>query len=311
MVGKQARISALLQLVGLQLVGCAVLAYPRAAVADSCWAPRQLAPLDGAVVPSDTLIWDICYKHSPEASILTCTANAPTLTDSSGRAIELVVDRQVEAVRYVKVVTAYRPREALTVGERYRLEVDYSPLSAHEFTVVEPAPERPAPPLVSAVDFSLYGGPHRAFNARFEFEPFEGNLVADPTGSLSSELDGLDVTSWPERPDEPVYYLANEPPCYVNFPEAAWGATAEVRFGVLSLAGAFSGWSEPISIQYPSERTDYPEIVARRERRFSAPDSSSCSVANRAPSLAPSGLLAALLIVGALRRITNTRPGRT
>jgi hypothetical protein len=306
MDGKPARFAAL-----ALLSGCAVLAYPAAAVADTCVDPRQLTPLDGAVVPADTLIWDICYKHSHEASILVCTANPPTLTDSTGRAIELGVERQVEAARYAKVVTAYRPREALTVGERYLLELNYFPPFSQEFTVVEPAPERPAPPLVSAVDFSLYGGSYRAFNARFTFEPFEGNLVADPTGSLSSELEGLDVSSWPGGlPEAPIYYLANEPPCYVNFPEATWGATAQVRFGVVSLAGAFSGWSEPISIEYPTEQTDYPEVVLRRERRFSAPDSSSCSVANGAHPLAPPGLLAALLMVVALRRATDVRPRR-
>jgi hypothetical protein len=306
MRGKLARLSAL-----ALLLGCAVSVYPAAAVADTCAAPRQLTPLDGAAVPSDTLIWDICYKHSREASILTCTFQPPALTDSEGRAIELSVERQVEAADHIKVVTAYRPREALTVGERYRLELDYFPPFSHEFAVVEPAPEPPAPPLVSAVDFSLYGGWYSAFNARFTFEPFEGNLVADTSGSLPSELEGLDVSWWPGGlPEVPIYYLANEPPCYVNFPEATWGAIAEVRFGVVSLAGAFSGWSEPISIEYPTEQTDYPEVVLRRERRFNAPDSSTCSVANRARPQAPPGLLAALLMIVALRRARAARPRR-
>jgi MYXO-CTERM domain-containing protein len=116
------------------------------------------------------------------------------------------------------------------------------------------------------------------------------------------------VSWWPGAlPEEPVYHLANEPPCYVNSPEAGWGSMATVRFGVVSLAGAFSGWSAPLSIEYPSEQTDYPEVAAQRERGFSAPASSACAVASGTPAPTAAGLVA-LMLVGALRR-ASTRSG--
>lgn len=283
------------------LVACAVLAYPRAAAAFSCGAPRQLTPLDGAVVPSDSLIWDICYKHSPEASAGVCTSSVPTLRDGDGRTIELVVERQVDVARHAKVVTAYRPREALAVGMRYRVQLDYSPRFSHEFSVIAPEAAPLSPPVVSAIDFAVDDGVYSAFNARFTFEPFSGNLVAETEGALSSELEGLDLSWWlPVQAEQPRYYLANEPPCYVNFPEATWGAAVNVRFGVMSLAGEFSGWSEPISLEYPLERTTYPEVEGGNGR----PDTGVfCSVSGPAPSSPArrgSALLAASTIAGAL-----------
>jgi MYXO-CTERM domain-containing protein len=170
--------------------------------------------------------------------------------------------------------------------------------------VGEPAPGSPAPPVVAAVDFSVsgilsdFGGD---FDARFTFEPFEGILVADPEGTLSSAFEGLEI-SFREPGEKPVYYLVKEP-CYVNFDTATWGAPATLRFGSMDLAGNFSGWSEPTFIEYPVDVTEYPEVVLARNRPYAfANNSNVCSVGGATPSKGGFGLLAVFVVAGAVRR---------
>lgn len=110
--------------VAVALAG-AVLVNPRTAAAFSCEPPRQLSPLDGAVAPSNSLIWDVCYETQIDGSrSANEICSPPTLTDSEGHAIGLNVEQQVRATRYARVLTAYRPSEALIVGNKYRLEAD-------------------------------------------------------------------------------------------------------------------------------------------------------------------------------------------
>jgi hypothetical protein len=121
------------------------LAFPRTAAADSCVRPRLITPLPGTPLPSNGLIWDVCYRYAD--------CQPPTLTDSTGRRIELVVDQQVQSTRYERTLTAYRPSEALLVGDPYRLEVDdgYRPF-AEELDVVDADVEVPPLPVLKTVE---------------------------------------------------------------------------------------------------------------------------------------------------------------
>jgi hypothetical protein len=311
-------------------LGFAALVYPRAASAYSCLPPRLLTPLVGTPLPSNGLIWDVCYQtlvvDLPPAEL----CPPPTLTDAAGRQIELIVDQQVRSTRYARVLTAYRPSEALEGGGTYMLEADDEVSHftfSYELTVVEADVEAPPVPVLKAVDFSVrqvLDGNGAPFNARFTFEPFEGNLVADPEGLLETPFEGLELSlltptergdfartapAWqihPQAPESDRHYFLAKEWCYVNFQDADWGASASVRFGVLDFAGNFSGWSEPVSIEYPSEVTEYPEVVRERERQhellYSEPSSGACNLTSHAPSSRTSGVIFLLLSAGMLRR---------
>jgi hypothetical protein len=306
------------------LVAVGALACPRTAAAWSCAHPRLMTPALGAV-PSNGLIWDVCYRHS---------CPPPTLTDSTGRLIELVVDQQVQSERYERVLTAYRPSEALVEGDAYRLESDdeWFPFS-NELNVVEADVELPRLPELKAIDFLVRSILDRSipapFNARFTFEPFEGNLVVDPEGLLENPFEGLEFSPGKgptdtynvsptelalSRPVEAngdrIFFLAKEH-CYINFNAADWGAPASVRFGVLDFAGNFSGWSEPVSIEFPTEVTEYP-VVMEPEGLYSPPAgggrrrdynaTGACSMTSHQPSRQRSAFVFLLAAAGLLRR---------
>jgi hypothetical protein len=153
-----------------------------------------MTPLLGTPLPSNGLIWDVCYQTHIGDPSPPALCPPPTLTDSTGRLIELSVDQRVQSTRYARVLTAYRPSEALVAGDPYRLESDeeWSSFST-ELEVVE-ADHEPQPlPVLMAVDFAVqdiltgYGAP---FHARFTFEPFEGNLVASSACLPTSYANG-------------------------------------------------------------------------------------------------------------------------
>jgi hypothetical protein len=290
------------------------LTCPRMAAAYSCLAPRLVTPLLGTALPSNGLIWDVCYRTHAGDPLPLRHCPPPTLEDSTGHVIELVVDQQVQSTRYERVLTAYRPSEPLVVGERYRFESDEEwNAFSHEVDVVEADVELPPLPALKAVDFwvrSVLDDQGLPFHARFTFEPFEGNLVVDPEGLLESPFEGLEfslrdnasVASGHSRREEAdsdrIFFLAKEA-CYINFNAADWGAPASVRFGVLDFAGNFSGWSEPVSIEFPSETTEYPE--AERERLHAPPATSACSMTSRGSSPQTSGFVFLLAAAGLLR----------
>ncbi len=102
--------------------------------------------------------------------------------------------------------------------------------------------------------------------------------------------------------------------CYTNFETADWGAPASVRFGVLDLAGNFSGWSEPVSIEFPTEVTDYPVArepdVAHEPHDYTRVNSVSCSTTHYGASSKTSTALLLLATAGLMRRARSrlTRP---
>jgi len=309
-------------------LGGAALACPRTAAAYTCLPPRLMTPLLGTALPTNGLIWDVCYRTYIGDPSPMAWCPPPTLTDSTGRLIDLVVEQQVQSTRYGRVLTAYRPSEALVAGDQYRLESDeeWFPFS-NELNVVEADVELPPLPALKAVDFSVrkvldgYGAP---FHARFTFEPFEGNLVVDPEGLLENPFEGVEfspskkptdrndvsaavagLSRAEEADSDRIFFLAKEA-CYINFNAADWGAPASVRFGVLDLAGNFSGWSEPVSIEFPTEVTEYPEVVTEREVEreglYSPPATSACSMTSHRSSPQTSRFVFLLAAAGLLRR---------
>jgi hypothetical protein len=259
------------------------------------------------------LIWDVCYYAPHEASVQSPGGcEPPVLKDDQGNAVELVVEREIRSERYARVVTAYRPARALTAGARYFVEPIYFGGFEHALIVGDLPEAVPPMPVISAIDYSVHEHSDFAFNARFTFQPFEGTLVVDAEGALADPFEGLEITRWGE--DAPVFYLANER-CYTNFADARFGAPATVRFGVVDAAGSFSGWTEPVSIEFPVEETSYPEVeamLATADASVPVVGGSESSVTNGGCSVSGGGSGAPLtsLATLALLTVANAFRGR-
>jgi hypothetical protein len=321
------------------IVGCAMVVAPGTAQALSCRTNWLQEPRDGATgVPTNTLIW----AHGRFGQ-----SNAARLIGPSGpvpvqeRFIPVAI-ASGRATNYPILI----PAEPLRPNTRYRIEVthrrdppDEDITESTSFRTGD-GPKLDAPPLPSLVSKVAEAGPGWSveLNRWLTLElPHDGILIADNAGALGdvgsvSELlqpTPASFVSFDLSPSSRVVrWLSTDPELHVGLSDClVWPEDnverQEARFGVLDLAGNFSGWSEVTELVLPSdaearvladeaqaEREAQAELLRRADdkERLGLFEGHNCSVSGLAPvARGSAGLLIALFGVGLLWRARTRR----
>jgi hypothetical protein len=240
---------------GILLTLLATLATmaPRAAEACSCaWLETEaLFPADGQQdVPTNARIWvggGMYWAETGEAEYRL------TLLDGTGTAVEV---QYSDLTGYNDLISVMTPTSPLQTGETYEIRVDGDEILGRFTVGADSDTEPPAVPAeidreasasarVAGMQSSC--GPSDVVNLTLEdtglvyvanIEGIDGPDTAIPSGESS------DLSPAPE-------FRLGSAGCTWSWPVAAPGASTTERWGVFDLAGNFSGWSEPISVNIP------------------------------------------------------------
>lgn len=270
-----------------------LLPGPRLAWAQACQPLREVRPLPEEPLPANGYIWDICYyvvDGDREGARSDEVCAAPQLFDAQGAAVPLTIERRADAPP-TRLITRYRPEAPLQVGASYSLEPgEHSrPAGRRSVRVVAAIEAMPAPPELLSIDYQVRG---ESAVARFRFADFDGLLLKDLGAQGQPSLAAVDV-SRVAADVAPELELLKEP-CRENF-AAQPGASTMLRFGVLDLAGNFSGWSETAAVQFPTGDTEFSAPSSSEEEEQGGNDGG-CSL--RGPVRSRPALLGALLMAG-------------
>jgi hypothetical protein len=287
------------------LASSAVLLGARGAHAQQCQPVREMRPLPGEALPANGYIWDVCYyvvdgDREDARSDEICAA--PRLFDAGGAAVPLEIERRVDAPP-TRLVTRYRPLAPLQVGATYALEPgEYvRPSGRRSVQVVAAVETMPPPPELLSIDYQVRG---ESAVARFRFANFAGLLLKDLGAQGQPSLGGVDISRLVVDA-APELELLKEP-CRENF-AAQPGASTMLRFGVLDLAGNFSGWGETEAVQFPSSDTEFSTPGAAEEEE-GGDDGGGCSLRVPVRSHLPwSVLMIGLSTLAAARRSRAAR----
>lgn len=301
-------------------------ASPNLAQALSCAADAPQAPRDGdTAVPTDALIWGYGSAYvrllGPDGEVVPVEERAlPVTTLGGGWASPVLV-----------------PRDGLAPGTAYTLEANHNALvqgaePAYEwihFTTGQ-GPSDGAPVLPSLREATpvtaaaWLGGVQRYLEL---FVEHDGILISD-TGNLGDVRSADDLLLDRPGPNSPlddatprVQWATSRNDLYVgrgdcmSWPDGV-GDRADVRFGVLDLAGNFSGWLDT-TLELPPQ-ADADALAARQlaeaersaaeQAAYLPPAPSNGSACSVAPGSAPSGVtgwlaLAAGSVLQAARRL--------
>jgi hypothetical protein len=240
-------------------VGAVIAVAPGTAGALSCASPGAYVPKAGSVdVPTDTLLWGF-------------PASLTRLLGPSG--LELPLEERSFAVSGPAVIDGQPvivpvliPRAALEPGTAYTIEVRYGPEEVQfiEFETGEGAASAPPalPVLVSSEPRMSLGWevqPSRWLELRFEHDhilvgdvgglgPFVSvkDLFTEERAAAQTASGERRTFTWITSGDE----LAVGRGDCISWPTGA--DTQSARFGVLDLAGNFSGWVD-VPLELPSE----------------------------------------------------------
>lgn len=217
----------------------------------SCALPEVVVPSPDSVhIPTNTLVWCSQDPLRPAAPIL--------LRDSRGVDVS---GTQTEMALPSLEVLVYRPDAELAPNSQYTVECPIrweGQPRTHVFTtgpgsrLTPPAVPSVANPNLSANADSGWGA---SFYATFP-QTGEGQtirvvdlgrkatLIPDaPSGSVADAFFSFGVGD----------VFVGRGPCGGNWPGANLGASTTVALGAFDLTGAFSGWSDTVSVTIPSE----------------------------------------------------------
>jgi hypothetical protein len=232
-------------------VAVAVFLAPLDATALSCEAAGVVAPFrQRADVPTNTRIWCTEELQWPIESIV--------LTDAQGSVVS-----GTQAALYLPDVTVlvFRPDVELAPESTYSYKCPVS--DASEFTFTTGAGPRLGTPPVPDSSRWTAGAIRRddmrdSYGVSFDSaaEP-DSIVVFDIGGAASMDVDGpsgvlSDVTEALYRVD--VYVGSSI--CENNWPEATLGASTTVALGAFDVTGAFSGWSDTVTVTLPGTLDD-------------------------------------------------------
>jgi hypothetical protein len=233
------------------LLGALVTTATTPVHALSCAPPDLVAPSPDSVhVPTNTLVWCSRDPARPSAPIL--------LRDSLG---EIVSGTQTQMALPTLELLVYRPDVDLAPNSQYTVECpirwEGQPLT-HVFTtgpgsrLTPPAVPSIANVIVAAQKDTGWGP---AYHARFL-------QAVEPRTIVVIDL-GRSATLNPDTPsgfvsDADLSYGNDEVyvgrgPCGGNWDGANLGASTTVAIGAFDLTGAFSGWSDTVTVTIPSE----------------------------------------------------------
>jgi hypothetical protein len=282
-----------------------LLSGPRLARAQDCQPLREVRPLPEEPLPANGYIWDVCYyvvEGDREGARSDEVCTAPRLFDAQGAEVPLTLERRADAPP-TRLITRYRPDLPLQVGASYALEpgVHARPAGRRSVRVVAATEALPPPPELLSIDYQVRG---ESAVARFRFADFEGLLLKDLGAQGQPSLAAVDVSRL--AADAPPELELLKQPCRENF-AAQPGASTMLRFGVLDLAGNFSGWGETEAVQFPTSDVEFSAPSGSEEAGQGGGDGG-CSLHQPVRTRPQLGLFGALLAAVALaRRLAATR----
>jgi hypothetical protein len=217
-----------------------------------CALPEVVAPSPDSVhVPTNTLVWCTKDPLRPSAPIV--------LRDSLG---ESVSGTQTQMTLPSLELLVYRPDAELAPDSQYTVECPIrwegqQPLS-HVFTTGPGS--RATPPAVPSVanvnlvaDDGVGWGPSYFANFLQAVEP--RTIVVVDLGR-SATLNANAPSGFVSDADFNFYnedVFVGRNPCGGNWDGANLGASTTVALGAFDLTGAFSGWSDTVTVTIPSE----------------------------------------------------------
>jgi MYXO-CTERM domain-containing protein len=295
------------------LVAVGVFFAPLDAHALSCALAGVTAPfLRTADVPTNTRIWCTEERQWPIGSIV--------LRDAQG---SVVSGTQTALFLPDVTVVVFRPDVELDPVSRYTYHCPLLDVSEYTFTTGE-GPRVGAPPVPNSSPWAAQAfrrddlGDNYLVSFDNAEEP-DSIVVFDIGGAASMDAEGpsgvlSDVT-------DALYsagVFVGRGSCAYNWPEATLGASTTVALGAFDVTGAFSGWSDTVTVTLPTTLEDRSTGSNSAERAGtprseSSPDGalSGCSLASVPDgSRMAVGALAAVAGLAAARRRRRRHPAR-
>lgn len=271
------------KIVTLSLVTCGIHVMPDTARALSCatnWIP---APAQGDVgVPTNTLIWAHGrFGGASPARLIGPAGEVPV--EERFFTVAISVD---QGTNYPVLV----PEAELEPDTTYRIETSYEDISgvvtteSVSFTTGSgPLTSAPLPPQITSSEPGAGNGWEGGVNRYLRLGvAHEGILIADNAGALGTIESAQDL--WlPERDADfesvplasgtrVVRWATLDSELWVGLGDCmVWPETAadreQARFGVLDLAGNFSGWTGPVELTLPSVSEAESIIASNNQAR--------------------------------------------
>jgi hypothetical protein len=206
-----------------------------------------VAPGFATDVPTNTLVW--CSD-----SWRVGTPNQVVVRDSDG-AVVSGTQTELTLPRYSLLV--FRPSSYLAPNSAYTFEcpLQQEPRTLTFSTGAGPHVRAPVVPNLGDVETSAQFGDAwgDSYFARFdEVAAFGSIVVVSLAGAGDLDTAGLrgSVSDAIALYDEPLW--VGRGPCGGNWPEASLGTSTTVAMGAFDITGAFSGWSDPVTVTVPS-----------------------------------------------------------
>jgi hypothetical protein len=243
------------------LVACGAAALIQtvspAASALSCQERGVRAPaLDATAVPTNTRIW------------------CPTYYDVAQTDVELVdpQGQQVSGTQTLlsfggNLMAVFRPDAELAPQTQYQVICPQFRDWTHSFTTGS-GPSQAPPELPSLQQISVRAIPDDGWGAglfaRFSaVSPANTIVVLDLNGGaqLDASAPSGRLTDAQLMQSADSVLSVGKAPCLSNWPQAALGASAQIRLGAFDLTGAFSGWTESITATLPEKFEGEPSLA--------------------------------------------------
>jgi hypothetical protein len=217
----------------------------------SCALPEVVVPLPDSVhVPTNTLVWCSKERNQPSTPIL--------LRDALGASVS---GTQTELSLPGMDVLVFRPDAELAANTEYTAECPLrweGQAPSHVFTT-GPGSRAIPPKVPSVARMDITANPDGGWGASY-YASFLGAgeaqtiLLVDleRNASLSPDAPSGSVA------DAHFNYVASDVfvgngPCGGSWPGAGPGATTTVALGAFDMTGAFSGWSDTVTVTIPRD----------------------------------------------------------
>lgn len=236
------------------VIAAIVTAVAQAAHALSCAYPEVVVPpADAVQVPTNTWVW--CSKPVDGA------ASPIRVRTSDGNEVG---GTQTQMTTSQFDILVFRPASELAANSTYTVDCPLryeGQLPSVFSTGPGPRTTPPAVPSLSSVEITAYadGGWGASHFARFiGAGAAETIIVVDlPGGSARlnpAAPSGFVADAHYAFQGEDVW--VGNGPCGGNWPAAALGASTRVALGAFDQTGAFSGWSDTVTVTLPTEYAD-------------------------------------------------------
>jgi hypothetical protein len=226
----------------------------------SCAEPGVSVPYADAVqVPTNTLVWCTKRADSPLSTI--------RLRDAEGADVS---GTQTQMTMQGYDILVYHPDAELAANSQYTVDCPrrYDEQPSTRFTTGSgPRVTPPAVPDVSSVEGSVHpdsgwGASHYVlFRQASEADTIVVVDVAAGSSSLNPDAPSGAVSDALYSFQASDIYVGNGP-CRGSWPGATLGASTRVALGAFDLTGAFSGWSDEVTVTLPSEYPVSEEVEA-------------------------------------------------